>query len=131
MVDRRKMPRYKLNCSDNYFYHADSVLMGVIVNISEAGLGFEYASIDKLTAAKMTFDILAPKAAVTKLVNMECIKIYDIVRLEERRSFRGTSLRQSGVSFVGLNKRQLSDILKLKDFDAALAIQGCNSTNIK
>lgn len=125
--ERRKTIRYLLPCGVHYAYHAGSYLVGKIIDLSEKGLSFEYASVDQRTTDTMVLDVLSSLPGMSHLTQITCIRIYDIKYLEEQQSFRGTAKRRCGIHYFGLTADQRWDIEHLISQQTSVTSNACGT----
>ncbi len=114
-AERRHFPRYSVQPNKFVVFCHDSLMTANIKDISQGGLRFEYFPSNGDKAEWKMVDILHQEKTRFYLPDLACNIIYDVLNLEENRSFSGSQSRVCGLKFERLTTRQenkLEDLLK-------------------
>ena len=104
--ERRQHPRYSVRDSAFEVLSCDSKITGILKNISQGGLAFQYTPAGEEKAESETIDIMAKSPDLFYLPAVACRMMYDISALAEDQSFTGAATRLCGVKFIRLQKEQ-------------------------
>jgi hypothetical protein len=114
-VERRKFDRHPVSKNLFFVFNHDSTEMAQIKDISKEGLKFEYSPVEQPKSAWKLIDIFSNTSKHAYILGMPCKLIYDIITLEEDRTFNGSPVRIAGLEFGRLDKNQTKKIDTLLD----------------
>jgi hypothetical protein len=114
-TEQRQHPRYGISEAEFHVFSHGIQITGRLVNVSNGGLAFEFASEQGQTNNCLTVDIMGPGPDRFYLPAIACRRVYDISVLAEGRNFTGAETRLRGVQFIGLTNDQIQKLTNLID----------------
>ena len=112
-VERRRFKRYAVKEDKIEIFNRKLDLKGVLKDISEGGLSYQYTPVNGADDLKEEIDVISKVPGEVYLQRLKCKKIYDILELAGDRTFTGTQVRLKGVEFEMLSENQMRGLASL------------------
>ena len=112
-VEQRRFKRYVVEEDKYEVFSRELGITGILRDISERGLAYQYVPIDGGGSTSEIIDILGKNLERLYLPGLVCRRIYDITELATAQTFTGTQIRLRGLEFNGLTEKQQKKVAEL------------------
>ena len=102
-TEQRQHARYRIRGADFNIFSRGTQITGQLVNVSKAGLAFQFAPGPGKTTECRAIDISGPMPDRFYISGITCRSIYDIGVLAKGRTFSGAETGNCGVQFLNLD----------------------------